>query len=78
MEFFTVPCPGRGNVSVGGSFQGASIKDDKLHVFQCGEGLHDISMECLVGKKCHVTMQRILIAGTNPVLPQEIPFICAV
>jgi hypothetical protein len=78
MAFFIVTCPGKGNVSIDGSFQGASIKDGTFHVFQCGGGPHDIFMECLAGKKCWVTPQRILTIGTNPILPQEVSFTCVV
>lgn len=77
MEFFKVPCPGRGEVSINGSPQGENMKDNKLHVFQCGEGTHDISMKCLVGKRCQEPVQRVSITGTNPILPQEAPFTCA-
>jgi hypothetical protein len=77
MEFFTVPCPGKGNVKIDGSFQGESVQGTTLHKFQCGEGTHDISMECLAGKQCQAPVQRVEIAGTNPILPMEVPFECA-
>ena len=76
MEFFTVPCPGRGEVSIDGSFQGENKDGERLHVFQCSEGLHDISMTCLVGRQCQEPVQRAQIAGTDPILPREVPFLC--
>jgi len=78
MEFYTVPCPGRGKVKLDGGFQGENIRDNMLHVFQCGEGTHYISMECLVaGKECKKQVQRVSLIGTNLILAQEVPFICA-
>ncbi len=77
MEFFSVPCPGKGKVSIDGVFQGDSKVDEKLHVFQCNEGTHEIAMACLVGRTCRRAVQEMVIAGTNPILPQEVTFTCA-
>lgn len=79
MEFFTVPCPGRGQVSIDGNVQGENKEQgsDKPVIFQCGRGLHDISMACLVGKTCSVQVQRVEVGGTNPIEPMEVPFTCA-
>ena len=87
MEFFRVPCPGRGMVSIdghpqaenkqAGSEEGRSRQRVGLRVFQCGPGLHDIAMKCLVGIRCLVEVQRVLTAQTNPILPTEVPYTCA-
>ncbi len=77
MEFFTVPCPGKGKVFIDGQYQGDSLEDTELKVFQCNTGTHDIAMECLVDKQCVKTSQKVQIEGTNPILPMEVPFICA-
>lgn len=63
MEFFEVPCPGRGKVSVDGSYQGDNRSEvgGNLDTFQCGRGLHDISMSCLVGRICAEPVKRLNI-----------------
>ncbi len=76
MEFFTVPCPGKGEVSIDGSPQGKNKDGKKLHPFQCNDRLHDISMTCLNGKQCQEPVQRVMITGANPILPQKVPFVC--
>jgi hypothetical protein len=77
MQFFTVPCPGKGKVSVGGSYQGENMDGAGLKVFQCNKGVHDIGLECLVGKQCLNPLQRVEIKGTNPIDPMEVKFTCA-
>lgn len=76
MEFFTVSCLRRGRVSVDGSYLGENKTGDTLHVFQCAPGLHDISLECLTGRQCRVMTQRVMITGTNAILPIRIYFVC--
>ncbi|MBI5074277.1 MAG: hypothetical protein HZB62_03750 [Nitrospirae bacterium] len=76
MEFFTVPCPGNGEVWIDKSFQGASVRHDRLFVFQCGEGMHNIGMQCLIGRQCELPIQRVSIIETDPIEPLEIPFRC--
>ncbi len=77
MEFFTVPCPGKGKVSIDGRYQGDSIEDEDLKVFQCNRGTHDISMECLVGKQCKETVQRVQVEDSDPIIPMEVEFECS-
>lgn len=77
MEFFTVPCPGRGKVSINGSYHGENKDGSDLHTFLCVEGLHDITLVCLAGKHCQEPLQRALIADTNLIMPLEVPFECA-
>ncbi len=76
MEFFKVPCPGKGNVKLDGVFQGPNFQNGELHVFQCNRGDHDIEMECLVGKKCKEALQNKIVKNTDPILPMEVPFVC--
>ena len=76
MEFFTVSCLRKGKVSVDGNCLGDNKKGDMLCVFQCDAGLHDISLECQIGKKCREMTQRVMIAGTNPFVPREFRFFC--
>lgn len=76
-EFFVALCPGAGTVSVDGNPQGRNRKDSKLHVFQCGRGLHDIAMHCALGKKCRKPIRtNLMIAHTDPVDPFEVVFEC--
>ena len=77
MEFFKVPCPGKGKVSIDQRYQGENKDNESLHVFLCSEGNHDISMACLVGKTCQETVQRIPLSNTNPIDPPEVTFTCA-
>jgi hypothetical protein len=76
MEFFAVSCLRNGKVSIDGSYLGVSKSGGTLHVFQCGAGLHDISLECQIGQKCREMTQRVMIAGTNAILPIVIRFVC--
>ncbi|MBU0973056.1 MAG: hypothetical protein KKC20_20595 [Proteobacteria bacterium] len=76
MEFFKVPCPGKGNVNLDGVFQGPNFQNGALHVFQCNRGDHDIEMTCLVGKNCKESMQNKVVKDTDPILPMEVPFSC--
>jgi hypothetical protein len=76
MEFFTVSCQRKGKVSLDGSYQGENTNGEILRVFQCCAGLHDISLECQIGRRCREMTQRIRLSGTNPYLPKEIRFIC--
>jgi hypothetical protein len=77
MEFFTVPCPGRGEVFIDGSSLGENKRNSELNVFQCNPGMHDISLTCRVGKHCTELQQSKEIINTNPIRPMEVPFICA-
>lgn len=79
MEFFIVPCPGIGEVSVDGSVQGENKEKDScnLIVFQCGRGLHDISITCLASRTCLDPVKRVEIKDTNPIQPMGVPCICA-
>jgi hypothetical protein len=76
MEFFTVSCLRRGKVSIDGCYQGNNKDGETLHVFQCGAGLHDISLECQVGQKCREMTQRVRISGTNAIVPIVVRFLC--
>lgn len=76
MEFFTVSCLRKGKVSIDGSYLGDNKNGDTLRVFQCHPGLHDISLECQIGRKCREMTQRVMITGTNAILPKEIRFLC--
>ena len=77
MEFFTAPCPGRGEVWIDKSYQGPNVRHDRLFVFQCGEGIHNISMQCLIGKQCEIPIQQVTISDTDPIGPLEVSFRCA-
>jgi hypothetical protein len=77
MEFFTVPCPGRGHVFIDGGSLGENNSVDALNVFQCNPGYHNISLTCLVGKNCRAPVQFRKIIATNPIEPMEVPFLCA-
>ena len=77
MEFFKVPCPGKGEVWIDKRFQGPNVRHDRLFVFQCGEGIHNIGMQCLIGRQCELPIQQVSISETNPVEPLEVPFTCA-
>jgi len=76
MEFFTVSCLRKGKVSVDGSYQEENKRGETLHVFQCQAGLHDISLHCQVGQKCREMTQRVMITGTNAIVPSVIRFVC--
>jgi len=77
MEFFRVPCPGKGEVWLDKRLQGANVRHDNLFVFMCGEGTHYISMQCLIGRQCQMSLQQISITDTDPIEPLEVPFTCA-
>ncbi|HBG04527.1 MAG: hypothetical protein A2075_14220 [Geobacteraceae bacterium GWC2_58_44] len=76
MEFFTVYCLRKGRVFIDGSYLGENKNGETLRVFQCGAGLHDISLECQFGRKCREMRQRVMITGTNAILPRELRFFC--
>jgi len=76
MEFFTVSCLRKGKVSIDGSYLGENKSGASLRVFQCGAGLHDISLQCQTGRKCREMTQRVMLAGTNAFLPREVRFFC--
>ncbi|ACH40383.1 hypothetical protein Gbem_3388 [Citrifermentans bemidjiense Bem] len=78
MEFFTVSCLRKGRVSVDGLYQGENKTGGTLKVFQCRAGLHDVSLECKIGQKCREMTQRVLISGTNAIVPLVIGFVCEV
>lgn len=76
MEFFTASCLCRARVSVDGCYQGENKDGETLHVFQCGAGLHDISLEYRNGGRCRKMTRRVMIAGTNPFVPLAVHFVC--
>lgn len=76
MEFFTVCCLRRGRVSVDGLYQGENKTGDAPRLFQCRAGLHDISLECRVGGICKEMTQRVLVSGTNAIVPMVVRFVC--
>ena len=73
---YIVSCLRKGRVSIDGSYVGENKSGDTLQVFQCAPGLHDVSLECLNGRRCRVMTQRVMIAGTNAILPIRIYFVC--
>lgn len=78
MEFFRCPCPGRGEVVLDGSYQGENKNGSgEIRILQCGPGLHEVALTCLVGRKCSNPRQEINISGTNPIFPLEVLFTCA-
>lgn len=77
MEFFICPCPGKGTVILNGNAQGPNKDNGVNQPMQCGAGLHRVALDCLVGKTCAESSQEVVIAKTNPILPQEVPFTCA-
>jgi hypothetical protein len=76
MEFFTASCLRRGKVTVDGCYQGENKDGETLHVFQCCAGLHDISLEYQNGQGCRRITRRVMISGTNAILPKEVRFLC--
>ena len=76
MEFFTASCLRKGKVSVDGCCLGENKDGETLHVFQCSAGLHDISLEYQNGARCRRVTQRVMISGTNAILPKEVRFLC--
>jgi hypothetical protein len=76
MEYFTVSCLRSGKVSIDGNYLGENKNGGLLRVFQCCEGLHDVSLACEIGKRCREMTQRVMIAGTNPFIPKELRFFC--
>jgi hypothetical protein len=76
MEYFTVSCVRKGRVTMDGAYLGENKNGDSLQVFQCEPGLHDISLECLMGRRCRVMTQRVRITGTNAILPVQVRFVC--
>jgi hypothetical protein len=78
MEYFTASCLCQGKVSVDGVYQGESREGDALRVFQCGAGLHDVTLEFQHNGSCHRKTKRVMIAGTTRILPLAIPFICEI
>ena len=76
MEFFTVSCLRRGKVSLDGRYLGENKTGETLRVFDCSAGRHDISLECQIGQKCSEMTQRVMIAGTNAIVPMVIRFVC--
>lgn len=75
-EYFTVSCQRSGKVFVDGDCQGENRTGDTLQVFRCQAGLHDVSLKCLTGMRCRIMTQRVMISGTNPILPLRIRFVC--
>ena len=76
MEYFTVSCMRKGRVSIDGCYLGMNKMGGGVRVFQCQAGLHDISLECTRGRRCRVMTQRVMIAGTNAILPVQVRFVC--
>ena len=77
MEFFTCPCPERGNVILDGNDQGPNKdKAGNLLTKQCNAGLHKIALKCPDGKKCLQKPVKIEIRDTDPISPMEVPFKC--
>ncbi|GFO55872.1 hypothetical protein GMSM_28790 [Geomonas sp. Red276] len=76
MEYFTVSCQRKGKVILDGLDLGENRRGDTLRVFQCDPGLHDVTLECLLGGRCRVMTQRVMIAGTNAILPVQVRFVC--
>jgi hypothetical protein len=76
MEFFTVSCQRKGRVSLDGEDLGENRLGGLLRVFQCEAGLHDVTLECLKGRRCRLMTQRIMITGTNGILPLQVRFVC--
>jgi hypothetical protein len=76
MEYFTVVCLRQGKVSLDGQCLGENKTGGGLTVFQCLAGLHDVSLACLKGRRCRTMTQRVMIAGTNGILPLRISFVC--
>ena len=78
MEFFTCPCPERGNVILDGVSQGSN-KDraGNLVTKQCNTGLHRIALKCPDGKQCDPVEIQVEILNTDPISPMEVPFKCA-
>lgn len=75
MEFFTCPCPQRGNVLLDGNDQGPNKNDDgNLLTKQCNRGLHYVSLKCADGKSCQTRL--VAFRNTDPILPMEVPFQC--
>lgn len=77
MEFFTCPCPGNGRVILDGNEQGNN-KDENgnMRTLQCGQGLHQIALQCNHGEQCAHSPQKVMISKTNPIIPQELTFQC--
>jgi hypothetical protein len=75
-EFFTVSCQRKGKVSLDGNYLGENRLGGILRVFECLAGLHDISLECLTARRCRIMTQRVMITGTNGILPLQIRFVC--
>ncbi|MCP4666702.1 MAG: hypothetical protein GY849_10060 [Deltaproteobacteria bacterium] len=78
MEFFTCPCPERGDVVLDSVSQGSN-KDQAGNIVtkQCNTGLHKIALKCHDGKKCDPAEIKIEICNTDPISPMEVPFKCA-
>lgn len=78
MEFYTCPCPARGDVILNGQGQGPN-KDQagNLLTKQCNPGLHKVALKCSAGKQCNPGEIQIEIRDTDPIAPMEIPFKCA-
>jgi len=75
MEFFTARCLRRGMISIDGSYQGENKDGNTLRIFQCPAGLHDITLEYRSGQTSHKQTRRVMITGTNAIVPMAIAFI---
>ena len=77
MEFFVCPCTATGNVILDGQNQGPN-KDGlgKLLTKLCNEGLHTVSLQLDGGRVSHPAQIKVVIEGTDPFFPMEVPFQC--
>lgn len=77
MEFFVCPCPSIGNVILNGIDLGPN-KDTAGNLLpkQCNQGQHTIKLKCANGNTCIPPQVTIVIAGTNPIMPQQVSFQC--
>ena len=77
MEFFTCPCPERGDVILDGKSQGSNKNQaGDLVTKQCNAGLHKIALKCPDGKQCDPAEVQVEISNTDPISPKEVPFKC--
>jgi hypothetical protein len=77
VEFYTVSCQREGRVFLDGCDQGDNKCGGIPRVFECEAGLHDVSLQCLIGRKCRIMTQRVIISGTNGIVPLQIRFVCS-
>ncbi|GFO61303.1 hypothetical protein GMST_36280 [Geomonas silvestris] len=78
MEYFTATSLRRGRIYLDGNYLGENRAGDLPRIFRCPAGLHDICFEYLNHGAWHRHTRRLRIAGTTPILPLDIPFICEI